>query len=128
MLVSKVGAIMGQRKRNPLGYPPISSQLRWIAGTMASLDPLHSLQLNKMLEKRGGKGACKGKGSMVGTLRPLTALGSCLSSFSKSEWPLELLQNPSNAQQAIERPTTRGCRSVPRPPHILITLAGLSPP
>lgn len=55
---------------------PSSIKSHWIAGTMASLDPFHSLPLNKMLEKRGAKGACKGKGSMVGTLCPPAALGS----------------------------------------------------
>lgn len=77
MLVSKVGANYGTEEKKT---PGISSHqlpaLLRIAGTMASLDPLHSLPLNKMLEKRGAKGACKGKGSMVGTLCPPAALGS----------------------------------------------------
>lgn len=72
MLVSEVGAIMGQRERNPLGFPPLPLR---VIGLRVPWPPwtLFSLQVKKMLEKRGGEG----KGNMKGTLCPLTALGSC---------------------------------------------------
>lgn len=46
---------------------------------------------------------------MVGTsIVSTNSPGQLLRSFCKSEWLLELLQNPSNAQEAIKHPTPRG--------------------
>lgn len=65
-----------------------------------------------------GEGGLQGEGEHGGNIVSSSSSGQPLRSFHKSEWPLELLQKPSNAQEAIEHPTTRGCKCVPCPLHI----------
>lgn len=111
----KVGAIMGQKERNQFGFlpsAPSSIKSQWIAGVTA----LCCLQWNQVQ---------MGEGEHGGTIVSPSSPRQPLRSFCKSEQPLELLQNPSIAQEAFEHPTTRRCRSVPHCPHKLITLAGL---
>lgn len=62
------GAIMGHRRRNQLGFSPISSQLHQVSGLQVSLPFTVSSGI--------GTGEEMGKGSMVGPSYPPAAQGS----------------------------------------------------
>lgn len=115
----KVGAIMGQRRRNRLGFSPISSQLHQVSGLQVPLPFTVSGYWRRDGEREHG-------GTIISSSSPRQPLRSCC----KSQQSPELLQNPSlhpspPIQEALEHPTIRRCRSVSHCPHKLITLAGL---